>query len=508
MANVALPPEPNVAQLRTQAEDLQRAVRAGNTSAVAEVAAQHPNVPLDPGSTVEFALGAAQLVVARRYGFASWTRLCRHVEVVERYSRFPGRRSVGESDDLTDRFLRAACLSYEDVGPTEWAEARTLLADHPELSDGNVYVASVAGDTAALRRILHADPAAARREGGPYRWEPLLYLTYARHDPAIAEDAVLGAARLLLDEGADPNGGYLWRGLPCPFTALTGVFGEGEGGPARQPRHPHSRALGRLLLETGADPNDAQALYNRMFEPDDDHLELLFEFGLGTGDGGPWRTRLGDALEPPTVLVREQLAWAITHGMTARVRLLADHGADLVTPFADGTTPAAMAATTGHPELVEYLISLGAPRPTLEPDDGFVAAVLAADRSAVDRLRLDHPDVVDRVRGRRPGLVVWAAAIGRSRAVELLVELGFDVNAKGRTDVPSDQPWQTALHKAVEDADLELARTLLGLGADPDIKDMRFDSTPLGWAQHFDHGQLIDLLAPLTASEAPGPDNP
>ena len=73
---------------------------------------------------------------------------------------------------------------------------------------------------------------------------------------------------------------------------LTGVFGQGELGPVRQPRHPHSLALARLLLEAGANPNDGQALYNRMFEPDNDHLELLFEFGLGAGDGGPWKARM------------------------------------------------------------------------------------------------------------------------------------------------------------------------------------------------------------------------
>src|SRR5205823_10573375 len=108
-------------------------------------------------------------------------------------------------------------------------------------------------------------------------------------DPAIGEAATLTSARMLLQAGADPNAGYLWHGLPASFTVLTGVFGEGELGPVRQPRHPHSLALARLLLEAGADPNDGQALYNRMFEPDDDHLELLFESGLGAGDGGPWQ---------------------------------------------------------------------------------------------------------------------------------------------------------------------------------------------------------------------------
>jgi ankyrin repeat protein len=283
---------------------------------------------------------------------------------------------------------------------------------------------------------------------------------------------------------------------------LTGVFGEGELGPVRQPRHPHSLALARLLLEAGADPNDGQALYNRMFEPGNDHLELLFEFGLGTGDGGPWRARMGGAIDTPSELVRGQLAWAITHGMTERVRLLLDHGVDATTPFDDGTTPAKMAATTGHADLIDLLVAHGASVPDLLPADAFIAAALVVDRARVDQLRLDHPGLADEIRSARPALVTWAAACGRPGAVQLLVDLGFDVNAKGRTDTPSDQPWQTALHKAAEDGDLGLAQTLLRLGADPDIRDERFDSTPLGWARYFGHEPLVELLEPVTAAEA------
>ena len=60
---------------------------------------------------------------------------------------------------------------------------------------------------------------------GPHRWAPLLYLTYSRaqtgDEPA---DRFLRSAKLLLEAGADPNAGYLWLGLPTPFTALTGVL--------------------------------------------------------------------------------------------------------------------------------------------------------------------------------------------------------------------------------------------------------------------------------------------
>jgi ankyrin repeat protein len=68
--------------------------------------------------------------------------------------------------------------------------------------------------------------------------------------------------------------------------------------------------------------------------------------------------------------------------------------------------------------------------------------------------------------------------------------------------VPSDQPWQTALHKAAGDGNLELARTLLRLGADPDITDEHFGGTPLGWARYFGQQALIDLLEPVTARAA------
>jgi ankyrin repeat protein len=493
MPVLSLPDEPSLEQLRNQAKDLRQAVLAGEPEALAEVAERFPDAAPDP-----FPLHTAQLVVARRYGFGSWARLKRHVEVIERYSRFPDRMPGAAAASLPDDFLRLVSLYYADDEPARWAQGRRLLAEHPEITAGSVHAAAAAADTAALRRILAADPAAARREGGPFRWPPLMYLAYARHDPEIAEGAALDAARLLLDAGADPNAGYLWHGFAPPFTVLTGVFGEGELGPVRQPRHPHSLALARLLLEAGADPNDGQALYNRMFGPGNDHLELLFEFGLGTGDGGPWRRRLGDALDTPAQMVRGDLVWAIAHGMTERVRLLVSHGVDVTSPFDDGATTTSMAATTGHADLVDYLVAHGAPPLGLDPAEAFVAAVLAADRVRLDELLGEHPGLAAQVRSARPALITWAAACGRPEAVEILAGLGFDVNAKGRTDMPVEQPWQTALHKAAEDGHLELARTLLRLGADPDIRDHRFDSTPLGWARHFGQQRLIDLLEPLT----------
>jgi ankyrin repeat protein len=42
--------------------------------------------------------------------------------------------------------------------------------------------------------------------------------------------------------------------------------------------------------------------------------------------------------------------------------------------------------------------------------------------------------------------------------------------------------------------DLRGARLLLARGADPAVRDRTYDSTPLGWAEHFGHPEIAALL--------------
>jgi hypothetical protein len=340
----------------------------------------------------------------------------------------------------------------------------------------HIWAAAAAGDTARVAELLASDPSLARREGGPHLWEPLAYVAYSR----VGFGVPLLTARLLLDYGADPNTGYLWGGLTTPFTLLTGCFGEGEQGPVRQPRHPQSLALAEVLLRAGADANDGQALYNRMFGSDDSHLRLLFRYGLGRGSGGPWRARL--SLASPAELLAYQLRWAVTHDQRDRVRLLVSEGVEFRSGYVE------LALLNGNTEIAAFLQSSGAHAPVLDPVSAFVAAVLVGDEF--------DPAVVPSALAARPGLVVWAAANGRLDAVRRLVALGFSVNALGRGDTPVEQPWETALHQAAGNGDLAMARLLLELGADPSIRDARFDATPLGWAEHQGQPELIELLTP------------
>ena len=125
---------------------------------------------------------------------------------------------------------------------------------------------------------------------GPHAWEALLYLAYSRLPPGGPGRSALEVARLLLDHGADPNAGYLWEGLSPPFTALTGAFGGGEGDP---PPHPVGGWRLRDCCSNAAPiPMMGRRSTTAAAYAGDEWLELLFEFGLGSGDGGPWHRLL------------------------------------------------------------------------------------------------------------------------------------------------------------------------------------------------------------------------
>jgi hypothetical protein len=485
MATIPLPERPDLGQLRRRARELQRAARAGDASALAILGldAAAPALPL----------GAAQRALARRYGFSSWARLKHHVEQIQALTWPPAtpapvaRETAPKS--AVDRMVRLACVTWADTRPDP-AAAEQLLSTEPELSATSFAVAVVTADVAAIEQHLRrgVDVSAPC---GPLHWPPLMYLTYSRF--AVEEDRALAAARALLAAGADPNDGRYFQGYPTPFTVLTGVFGDGE---SQQPRHRWALPLARLLLTAGADPNDGQTLYNRQFGTDDDFLHVLFEFGLGRGDGGPWRRRLPDLTPTPTDLVRMLLDWAVTHDQRSRVALLAANGVDVLSPLPSGAwrsgrTPIEVALANGHLELAEQLRALGAVAAEVDHVEALVRAALAGDRATVAHA---SPEQLADARRARPALAVWAAGQGRAAAVELLLDAGFDVDALGRGDVPVEQPWQTALHTAVERDDPSLVQLLLARGADPTIRDARFDSTALEWAEHLGHSHLVSLL--------------
>ena len=76
-----MPVRPDLLQLRHQAKDLLRAVRRGDSAAIAELAEHHPD-DVDPAVA---RLADAQIALARSYGLTSWPRLvlaCRMIDAI------------------------------------------------------------------------------------------------------------------------------------------------------------------------------------------------------------------------------------------------------------------------------------------------------------------------------------------------------------------------------------------------------------------------------------------
>ncbi|GAA1541170.1 ankyrin repeat domain-containing protein [Kribbella lupini] len=482
-----LPDDPNLEHLRNQAKTLLKQVRAGDADALALVAEFHP---ADSADSIR-GLADAQLVVARSYGFPSWPQLGRHLGIIERYTRSPHRQSVGgpveTPGERADEFLRLATLHYGQDDPQRPDQARALLARFPDVAVSNIFTMVVAGDVGAVRAELDRSPQLAGLQGGPFRWEPLLYLTYSRLE--VSPEAPLEIARLLLRHGADPNAGFLWAGLPSPFTALTGAFGRGEG---NQPPHQNRLELARLLLEAGADPNDGQTMYNCGLgcppPYDDDHLRMLLEFGLGQGDGGPWRRRLTVAHATPRQLLEDELVFASSAGLVNRVRLVLETGVDpdargTAHPIFFGHRAFELAAVHGHTEVAELLRKAGAA--PLDDVHELFQAVMSGTVGDVD------PSLAARAVRRNPYLPVRAAELGRTEALQALKDLGWDLALPGRT---------TPLHQAAFHGHLATVRKLIELGADPTVRDPAYQSTPLGWAEFNHQQEVVDYLAALETS--------
>jgi len=223
---------------------------------------------------------------------------------------------------IADKFLTLACLEYTDQDcPDRYAEAQSILDLYADRLEPNIYTASIIGDVDTVRRHLQTDPLLVRQKGGPRGWDPLLYLCYGRVISLSIGYNSLETARLLLEFGANPNTNFTYP-YGSIFTAVTGALGEGERGPVNQPPHQYSFELARLLLASGASPNDGQALYNRMFSRDDETIKLLLEYGLNAQHKINWD------VDSQYGMLDFLLGYAVKENFQSRVALLLKHGAN------------------------------------------------------------------------------------------------------------------------------------------------------------------------------------
>jgi ankyrin repeat protein len=457
-------------------------VLAGDTEALEKAKEFHPHANR---ALAGFTLADAQLVTARSYGFANWTMLKQHLTDIEPFVWNPPPAPGPES--RIDVFIRLSCLTYTALHPSP-AKARRMITDDPALPHANIYTAAAVGDTGTVGAMLDRDPALVNRKGGPLHWEPLLYACYSRLEPTGPSQSTLEVARLLLSRGADPNAGFLYEGSYA-FTALTGAFGRGEDW-THQPPHSDCEALAQLLLGAGADPNDAQTLYNRHFKDNDDHLKLLFAYGLGQDQHGPWIARLNDPFFNPTGLLAIELGWAVQHNFFERVKLLLGRGVDVnARSRRTGRTPYEEALRAGHREIGDYLLHRGAAKIDLDPLEQFAIACIAGRHDEVHARLAGDPTILDRLgRQGRLDMLHRAVEVGQQDGIRLIVALGVDINGM----VPGTAFDRAILHNVAGWGRLDMVRLLIELGADPGLRDLTYHGAPIGWALY--NGNQPDVV--------------
>ena len=245
------------------------------------------------------------------------------------------------------------------------------------------------------------------------------------------------------------------------------------------------------LLDRGADPARANvygwtALHQAAYGGLTELARMLLAAGARTdasarGDGGT-----------PLVVA---LFW----GNRETAELLAEHA--VVPPNLRA------AAGLGRNALIDELVTAdgrlavgaGAGRGFYRPHTGFPAWAASAepqeildealawaarnDRAAAVALLVARGARIDAdvYRGTALG---WAAWRGCVAAVERLLELGADPNARTTFGGPDHGDDATALHLAAERGHLDVIRALLQAGADRTTRDARHDGTPAGWAEH------------------------
>jgi uncharacterized protein len=469
--------------IRKEAKRWLKALRSGDATAQERLRRAYGSAPAQPS------LRHIQHALAREYGEQNWDSL---------------RVAVGNSaltcqshDARLAQFLEHACLRYgirpntRDWDqryydhPSSWIYAARILERHADVVTGNIHAAAVGGDLAEVKRIIKARAAAANEHAALDGRRPLEYVCYGRLPTAATTENAVAIADLLLNAGAacqypqpDDDGAH--------FQPLTAAIGGGEN---NQPPHAQAERLATMLIEHGADPYDAQALYNTSLGGDDFRwLDLLFDQSAKRSETHKW-TRPSSRW-PKCPMVDFLLIMAVHRNHVNRAQWALAHGADPRCRHAY-YAPRNLhtdAIVNGYAQMADLLIQCGGVADILDPQQAFQVACLRVDRHTAEQLLRQHPEVL-----LNPAPLMLAASRDLLAVAELLLDLGMSPNIEDHSNF-------RPLHAAASHDSIHVGRLLLERGADIDPLETRFNSTPLGWAMHGGKRQMMDMLGAMSRS--------
>jgi ankyrin repeat protein len=445
-----LPPSPSLEQLKKQAKSLLKRQQAADSEALTRIRENHPrwrDLSQKQGkeklATSLFALADAQLVIAREYGFASWSTLQSHVKTLEAAS--------------------------------SGAEALAGLRD-----------AAGKGDLARLNALLDAHPALIDERGGEGVRTPLHHAVFGNSEAAV---------KLLLERGANPN-------IRCegdnayplhfavekhrlPITRLlvehgADTIGEGD-----------YHELGVLGWATAWDyiqPNPEMVAYllahgarhNIFSAVAMGEAKLIRELVARTPNDLERRMN-GMRMRPMPLLL------AVMKNQPVSVTTLLDLGANTESLDEAGFSALDLAALRGSHDLVLVLLERGA--------KVRLPAAVALHRTAdVETLLRRDPGTL-KPGGRWGNLIVRASECAPGDLVETLIRNGASVNVHDdpKTSIDSTSGY-TPLHAAGWYGNVSAINVLMKHGADVRAREEKYHGTPAGWADYSGHKEARDLI--------------
>ncbi len=452
-----LPLHPNLEQLKKQAKLVLRGQRAGNPSILRRIQEHHPLQRTSTEAEIRaarFSLSDAQLVVAREYGFDSWTKLKAHVEAQEGVA---GEVSVND-------LLKSA-------GRGDVDRLRALLDAQPDLINeqgGNgvrtaLHEAVGAGNEAAVRLLLErgADPN-IRCEGD--NATPLHF---------AAEKQQFAIVRLLIEHGADPIGADDYHELEVIGWATAWDYVSAD------------REMVEYLLAHGARHNIFSAVA----------MGAVGEIRkLVTGSPGILERRMD-----LTNKRCRPLHLAVVKHQPESLDALLELGANMESLDEAGFTALDEAALRGETEMAQTLLDRGA-------KVRLPAAFLLQRTRDIERLLRRDPDALKP--GNRWGtFIIRASEFVSGEVIEQLIQAGASVHVRDdpKTSVDSTSGY-TALHAAGWRGNFSAAAALLKHGANVQAREERYRGTPAGWADFAGRTEVRDLIlqGPVDIMEAVG----
>lgn len=451
----SLPARPNLEQLKNQAKDLHKSLKSGDSFGLDRFRQIQPKRANTTGAS--FSLSDAQLVIAREYGFASWTKLKEHVEEI--------RKEIDPLELLKRAFHADDATQFSQLLES-YPQFKTMLNEPIGPFDSPLI------NNVRSREMLEVLLEAGADINARSRWWAGGFGLLHGAEPELARYAIQRGA--MVDVHAAARLGLLkeLRELIAKDATLV----HARGGDGQTPLHfASSVEIAEFLLEHGADI-DAR---------DVDH------------ESTPTQWMVRDRQEVARHLVRRccrtDLLLAAALGEVELVcRHLDENPAcihlrvsdvhfPMSNPKAGGTiykwqlgwhvSAHDVARQFGHENVFRLLMERSPAEVKL------FAHCWAANQSEAAFLLVAEPGLVSRLSAEYRRQLAHAARNNNLAAARVMLAVGLPVDVRGQHDA-------TPLHWAAFHGNAEMTRELLQHAPPLELKDADFQGTPLGWAIH------------------------